>query len=68
MKHWDQDDEFEFTGAHLACREGYDELPTQLAKGLDVRLNTAANAVHYNTDGGIINVTAVLCDGCRLSC
>lgn len=51
LKHWDQDDEFEFTGAHLACRDGYDELPTQLAKGLDVRFNTAATALHYNTEG-----------------
>ena len=51
LKHWDQDDEFEFTGAHLACRDGYDELPSQLAKGLDIRLNTAADAVTYSTDG-----------------
>ena len=51
LKHWDQDDEFEFTGSHLACREGYDQLPQHLAKGLDVRLNNEATAVHYNTDG-----------------
>ena len=51
LKHWDQDDEFEFTGSHLACREGYDQLPQHLVKGLDVRLNTEVTAIHYNTDG-----------------
>ena len=51
LKHWDQDDEFEFTGSHLACPDGYDHLPQQLVKGLDVRLNTEATAVHYNTEG-----------------
>ena len=51
LKHWDQDDEFEFTGSHLACRDGYDQLPSQLAKGLDIRLNTAAYEVNYSTDG-----------------
>ena len=51
LKHWDQDDDFEFTGSHLCCREGYDQLPVQLSKGLDVRLNTEAVALHYSTDG-----------------
>ena len=51
LKHWDQDDEFEFTGSHLACHDGYDQLPQHLVKGLDVRLNTEAKAVHYSTDG-----------------
>lgn len=51
LKHWDQDDDFEFTGAHLACRDGYDQLPQSLSKGLDIRLNTEATAVHYSTDG-----------------
>ena len=51
LKHWDQDDDFEFTGSHLCCRDGYDQLPVQLSKGLDIRLNTEATAVHYSTDG-----------------
>ena len=51
LKHWDQDDDFEFTGSHLCCRDGYDQLPVQLSKGLDIRLNTEASAVHYSTDG-----------------
>ena len=51
LRHWDQDDDFEFTGAHLCLRDGYDALPKSLAKGLDIRLNTAVNGVHYNCDG-----------------
>ena len=51
LRHWDQDDDFEFTGAHLCLRDGYDALPKSLAKGLDIRLNTSVNAVHYTCDG-----------------
>lgn len=51
LRHWDQDDDFEFTGAHLCLRDGYDALPKALAKGLDIRLNTAVNAINYSTDG-----------------
>ena len=48
---WDQDDDFEFTGGHLNLKDGYDQLPVALGKGLDVRLNTEVTAIHYNTDG-----------------
>ena len=51
LRHWDQDDDFEFTGAHLCLRDGYDALPKALAKGLDVRLNTSATSIHYTPDG-----------------
>ena len=51
LRHWDQDDDFEFTGAHLCLRDGYDALPKSLAKGLDIRQNTAVSAIHYNVDG-----------------
>jgi lysine-specific histone demethylase 1 len=51
LRHWDQDDDFEFTGAHLALREGYDQLPSSLAKGLDIRLHTEVTSIHYSTDG-----------------
>ena len=40
-------------GAHLALRDGYDQLPTALAKGLDIRLNTEVTSVHYSTDGEV---------------
>ena len=51
LRHWDQDDDFEFTGAHLCLRDGYDALPKALAKGVDSRLNTAVTAIHYSSDG-----------------
>lgn len=50
LRHWDQDDDFEFTGAHLCLRDGYDALPKALAKGVDSRLNTAVTAIHYSSD------------------
>lgn len=63
LKHWDQDDDFEFTGSHLCCREGYDQLPVQLSKGLDVRLNTEAVALHYSTDGTYMYVCELKLQG-----
>ena len=51
LRHWDQDDDFEFTGAHLCLRDGYDAVPKSLAKGLDVRLNTAVTGINYTVDG-----------------
>lgn len=51
LGHWDQDDDFEFTGDHLNLKDGYDQLPVALAKGLDVRMSTEVAAIHYNTDG-----------------
>jgi lysine-specific histone demethylase 1 len=51
LKHWDQDDDFEFTGCHLAMREGYCKLPELLADGLDVRFSNAVNKVHYSSEG-----------------
>ena len=51
LRHWDQDDDFEFTGAHLCLRDGYDALPKSLSKGLDIRLKTAVTAINYSADG-----------------
>ena len=51
LKHWDQDDDFEFTGAHLAMREGYSTVPELLAEGVDIRYNNSVNAIHYSNDG-----------------
>lgn len=38
-------------GPHLALRDGYDQVPLALSKGLDIRLNTEVTSVHYSTDG-----------------
>ena len=43
-------------GAHLALRDGYDQLPASLAKGLDIRLNTEVTSIHYSTDGETVNM------------
>ncbi|XP_032685296.1 lysine-specific histone demethylase 1A isoform X2 [Odontomachus brunneus] len=51
LKHWDQDDDFEFTGSHLTVRNGYSCVPVALSEGLDIRLNTAARAVRYGPTG-----------------
>ncbi|XP_012225605.1 lysine-specific histone demethylase 1A isoform X3 [Linepithema humile] len=51
LKHWDQDDDFEFTGSHLTVRNGYSCVPVALSEGLDIRLNTAARAVRYGPNG-----------------
>ncbi|XP_057340669.1 lysine-specific histone demethylase 1A [Microplitis mediator] len=51
LKHWDQDDDFEFTGSHLTVRNGYSCVPVALSEGLDIRLNTAVRIVRYNDTG-----------------
>ncbi|XP_063240632.1 lysine-specific histone demethylase 1A [Bacillus rossius redtenbacheri] len=51
LENWDQDDDFEFTGSHLAVRNGYACVPYALSEGLDVRLQHAARQVRYGKDG-----------------
>lgn len=51
LKHWDQDDDFELTGAHLAMRDGYSRLPELLAEGLDIRHGNAVNTIKYTQEG-----------------
>ncbi|XP_064486188.1 lysine-specific histone demethylase 1A-like [Ornithodoros turicata] len=56
LKHWDQDDDFEFTGSHLTVRNGYSCMPVALAEGLDIRLNTAVKQVHITSTGAEVTV------------
>eukprot|EP00794_Sanderia_malayensis_P000331 gene331-963_t len=51
LKHWDQDDDFEFTGSHMTVSNGYSCVPGALAEGLDIRLNTAVKNIKYNRTG-----------------
>ncbi|PSN36278.1 Lysine-specific histone demethylase 1A [Blattella germanica] len=51
LKHWDQDDDFEFTGSHLTVRNGYSCVPVALSEGLDIKLNTAVRQIRYNANG-----------------
>ncbi|XP_065200529.1 lysine-specific histone demethylase 1A isoform X2 [Planococcus citri] len=51
LKHWDQDDDFEFTGSHFTVRSGYSVIPMALASDLDVKLNTAVRQIRYGPKG-----------------
>lgn len=51
LKHWDQDDDFEFTGSHLTVRNGYSCVPVALSEGLDIKLNSAVRQVKYTSTG-----------------
>ncbi|KAB7494577.1 Lysine-specific histone demethylase 1A [Armadillidium nasatum] len=55
LKHWDQDDDFEFTGSHLTVRNGYSCVPVALSEGLDIRLSTAVRKISYS--GSSVEVT-----------
>jgi len=48
LRQWDQDDAYEFTGAHLAVHNGYALVPRAYADTLDVRLNKAVKKIVYN--------------------
>ncbi|XP_055529942.1 possible lysine-specific histone demethylase 1 [Wyeomyia smithii] len=58
LKHWDQDDDFEFIGNHTTVRNGYSCVPIALTEGLDVRVNTAVKRIKYFPGG--VEVTADL--------
>ncbi|XP_059476697.1 lysine-specific histone demethylase 1A isoform X2 [Neocloeon triangulifer] len=51
LKHWDQDDDFEFTGSHLTVRNGYSCVPVALSENLDIKLSTAVRQIRYNHNG-----------------
>ncbi|XP_075161176.1 lysine-specific histone demethylase Su(var)3-3 [Haematobia irritans] len=51
LKHWDQDDDFEFIGNHTTVRNGYSCVPIALTEGLDIRVNTAVKAIKYFPTG-----------------
>lgn len=51
LKHWDQDDDFEFIGSHTTVKNGYSCLPIALTNGLDIRVNTAVKNIKYHSNG-----------------
>ncbi|KAG0719619.1 Lysine-specific histone demethylase 1A [Chionoecetes opilio] len=57
LKHWDQDDDFEFSGSHLTVRNGYSCVPVGLSEGLDIRLNTAVRKITYTNNGAEVTVS-----------
>ncbi|XP_058063863.1 possible lysine-specific histone demethylase 1 [Anopheles bellator] len=58
LKHWDQDDDFEFIGSHTTVKNGYSCVPIALTENLDLRLNTAVTSIRYRPGG--VEVTADL--------
>ena len=51
LRHWDQDDDFEFSGSHLTVRNGYSCVPVALSEGLDIKLNTVVKQIKYSSSG-----------------
>ncbi|KAH8327373.1 hypothetical protein KR074_002283 [Drosophila pseudoananassae] len=51
LKHWDQDDDFEFIGHHTTVRNGYSCVPVALTENLDIRVNSAVKEIKYGTQG-----------------
>jgi lysine-specific histone demethylase 1 len=56
LKHWDQDDDFEFTGSHLSVANGYSSVPVALAEGLDIKLKTIVQTIKYDSNGVQVSV------------
>uniref|UniRef100_A0A1I8I059 Lysine-specific histone demethylase n=2 Tax=Macrostomum lignano TaxID=282301 RepID=A0A1I8I059_9PLAT len=55
LRHWDQDDENEFSGPHLTVRNGYSCLPLALAEGLnDLRLDTSVQRIEWDAEGATV--------------
>ncbi|KAH8261335.1 hypothetical protein KR044_007421 [Drosophila immigrans] len=51
LKHWDQDDDFEFIGHHTTVRNGYSCVPVALTENIDIRLNSAVKDIKYSNKG-----------------
>lgn len=51
LRHWNQDDAFEFSGCHLVVRNGYSVVPEAFAEGLNIQLETAVRAIRYSKQG-----------------
>ena len=66
LQHWDQDDDFEFTGSHLSLQTGYSTLPDAISKGLNIHHSIAARQVQYSNDNIHISAENVT-DNTKLS-
>ncbi|CAL1527211.1 unnamed protein product [Lymnaea stagnalis] len=58
LKHWDQDDDYEFSGSHLTVRNGYSCVPMALSEGLDYKLNTVVKQIKIFEKGVEVVTTA----------
>ncbi|KAG0250342.1 hypothetical protein BG011_008416 [Mortierella polycephala] len=48
LRHWDQDDDYEFSGHHCMVAQGYGQVPVILSQGLDIRLNMPVSSINHN--------------------
>ncbi|CAJ0592795.1 unnamed protein product [Cylicocyclus nassatus] len=54
LQHFDQDDEFQFTGSHMAIRDGYGDFLTRLVTSdiaSDIKQNAVVEEITYNEKG-----------------
>ncbi|GFS22769.1 lysine-specific histone demethylase 1A [Elysia marginata] len=58
LKHWDQDDDYEFSGSHLTVRNGYSCVPMALSEGLDYKLSTVVKQIKLSDKGVEVVTTA----------
>ncbi|KAK3829653.1 MAG: flavin-containing amine oxidoreductase-domain containing protein [Linnemannia gamsii] len=49
LRHWDQDDDYEFAGHHCMVKEGYGQVPVRLSQGLDVRLDQPVSLIERSS-------------------
>lgn len=58
LKHWDQDDDYEFVGSHLIAKNGYSSVVIALAQNLPhILLNSPVTKIQYSREG--VSVTAM---------
>ncbi|KAF9273055.1 hypothetical protein BGZ68_001874 [Mortierella alpina] len=57
LRHWDQDDDYEFSGPHSMVKEGYGQVPILLSQGLDVRLDKAVTGIKHTTCSSVFSTT-----------
>ena len=51
LKHWDQDDPYEFTGPQISIKNGFSCIPYALAEGIEVKLNSVVRSVKMIQNG-----------------
>ncbi|GJJ77298.1 hypothetical protein EMPS_09657 [Entomortierella parvispora] len=70
LRHWDQDDDYEFSGNHCMVIEGYGQVPVTLSQDLDVRLNMPVASIKRTSTRGQQQapITVKCRDGTSIAC
>ena len=50
LTHWDQDDEFAFSGDHCLIQEGYGNIVQSLSEGVNIKLGNIVTKIDYSND------------------